>query len=95
MMTATLGQRGNFTIPNEIRQALGLVAGSILVIEVSEGEIVIKPAIAQPIEKYTMERKAEFLLNSAVDLEDYEEVVRTVRAMGFDPQKIPHDRPEA
>jgi len=93
MVTAILGQRGVLTIPAEIREALGLESGCPVLIEVREGVIVIRPAMTQPVEKYTMQRRAELLLNNAVDEADYQKACATVRLMGFDPARIPHDRP--
>lgn len=45
------------------------------------------------MEIYTPERKAEFLLSSAIGLEDYRAAVKEVRKMGLDPDKIDHYRP--
>ena len=43
---------------------------------------------------YSAERKAEFLLSNAIDAEDYERAVTEVRALGLDPDEIPHERPD-
>ncbi len=55
--------------------------------------ILIRPAVILPVEVYTPERKAQFLLSNAVDRKDYEHALRTVRAMGLDPARIPHYKP--
>jgi hypothetical protein len=47
-----------------------------------------------PIEIYTPERKAEFLLNSTATPEDYAWAVEQVRNMGLDPETIPHEKPQ-
>ena len=44
------------------------------------------------IERYTPERKAEFLLSNAVGNADYRKAREEVRKMGFDPDSIPHRR---
>jgi hypothetical protein len=46
------------------------------------------------MERYSPERKAEFLLSNAVDETDYGEARKEVRKMGLDPDSIPHLRPE-
>ncbi len=46
-----------------------------------------------PVEVYSDERVAEFLLSNTVDREDYERAVKLVRKMGLDPAKIDHDKP--
>jgi len=45
------------------------------------------------MERYTPERKAEFLLNHAIDPADYREARKEVRKLGLDPDSIPHQRP--
>ena len=46
------------------------------------------------VERYTPERRAEFLLSTAVDAEEYARVVEAVRQRGLDPATIPHQPPE-
>jgi len=45
------------------------------------------------MERYSPERKAEFLLNNAVDDTDYLKARKEVRRLGLDPDSIPHQRP--
>jgi hypothetical protein len=45
------------------------------------------------MENYSPERKAEFLLNNAVDEADYRSARKAVRKMGLNPDSIPHARP--
>jgi hypothetical protein len=45
-------------------------------------------------ERYTPERKAEFLLSNAVDAADYREARKDVLKLGIDPDSIPHHKPE-
>ena len=48
-----------------------------------------------PVEEYSAERKAEFLLSNAVDELDYAWAVREVRKLGVDPEAVSHERPRA
>lgn len=43
-----------------------------------------------PVELYSDESKAEFLLSSAITHEGYEEAKREVMAMGLNPKEIAH-----
>lgn len=52
-----------------------------------------KPAGLPPVEIYTDERKAEFLLNNAMSRRDYAWACEEVRKLGLDPEKIPHEKP--
>jgi bifunctional DNA-binding transcriptional regulator/antitoxin component of YhaV-PrlF toxin-antitoxin module len=76
-----------------MRRRFGLEEGALVIAEEREDGILLRPAVAMPVEIYTPERKAEFLLSNAVEEEEYEEAVKEVRQMGLDPEKIPHYRP--
>ena len=82
-----VGKRGTVGIPADLRRRFGIEEGSLVVAEERENGILIRPAVALPLEKYTDERKAEFLLSNAVDPEDYEVAREEVRALGLDPAR--------
>jgi hypothetical protein len=46
------------------------------------------------VEHYTSERRAQFLLSSAVYVEEYALAVEAERHLGLDPATIPHQPPE-
>ncbi len=94
METARIGKRGTLVIPAKLRQRFALREGDLLVTEEREDGILLRPAVAVPVEIYTPERKAEFLLNNAVTRGDYDESCRIIREeFGLDPAKIPHTDP--
>lgn len=88
-----IGRRGTFVIPAALRRRFGLDEGSEVIAEETPEGILIRPAVTLPVEIYSPERRAEFLLSNAVDEEDYQEARETVEAMGLDPDAIPHERP--
>jgi AbrB family looped-hinge helix DNA binding protein len=88
-----VGKRGTWVIPASLRRLYGIEEGTMLIAEPREDGILIRPARVLPIEVYSPERKAEFLLSNAVTAEDYASAVAAVRAMGLDPETIPHPRP--
>jgi len=92
--TSKVGKRGTVVIPARLRKRFGIEEGSLIIAEERGDGILIRPAIALPIEIYTDERIAEFLLNNAVDTEDYARAVAEVKGMGLDPDAIPHDKPD-
>lgn len=55
--------------------------------------VLTRPAVVVPVEVSTPERKAEFLLSTAVDPKAYAWAVEQVRSLGLDPERIPHRRP--
>ena len=52
-----------------------------------------KSDVGVPVEIYTPERKAEFLLSGAIDEEDYQAARLAVQEMGLDPDRIDHQQP--
>src|SRR5271170_7789644 len=88
-----VGKRGTVVIPAALRRRYGIEEGTFVVAEPREGGILIRPAVILPVEVYTPERKAQFLLSNAVDVADYAGAVAAVRAMGLDPKTIPHYKP--
>jgi len=92
-VTSRMGKRGTIVVPAELRERYGLDEGTLIIAEEREDGILLRPAVAVPVEVYTPERRAEFLLTNAIDDEDYRETVKEVRAMGLDPDDIPHRRP--
>lgn len=94
MEITRIGKRGTLVIPAKLRQRFALREGDLLVTEEREDGILLRPAVAVPVEIYTPQRKAEFLLNNAVTKEDYDESCRIIREdFGLDPAKIPHTDP--
>lgn len=90
-----VGRRGAVVLPAKLRRRLGIEEGSLVVAEEREDGILIRPATVLPVEVYTPERRAEFLLNNAVDIEDYQRARAEVKRMGLAPDRIKHHRPAA
>jgi AbrB family looped-hinge helix DNA binding protein len=87
-----VGRRGTVVLPAKLRRRLGIDEGSFVVAEEREDGILIRPATVLPIEIYAPERRAEFLLNNAVDIEDYRRAREQVKQMGLDADRITHHR---
>lgn len=94
MESARVGKRGAIIVPARLRKRFGIEEGTIVVAEEQEDGILIRPAVVIPIERYTPERKAEFLLSNAVTMADYRRARKEVRKLGIDPDTIRHARPE-
>lgn len=46
-----------------------------------------------PVEAYSDQRVAEFLLSNSIDADDYARACEDVRKMGIDPRKVRHYKP--
>ena len=77
-----VGKRGTVVIPAALRRRYGIEEGTLVVAEPREGGVLIRPAVVLPLEVYTPERKAQFLLSNAVDAADY---ARAGRGSGHGP----------
>jgi bifunctional DNA-binding transcriptional regulator/antitoxin component of YhaV-PrlF toxin-antitoxin module len=96
MATASV-RGGAVMLSAEVRDRFGLEDGSLLAIEADANVIVLRPLTTAPdeeIEIYTPERIAEVLLSNSINGEDYARAVEEVRALGLDPETIPHYRPD-
>lgn len=93
MQSAKVGKRGSIIVPASLRKRFGLEEGTMVTAEERDDGILIRPAVVIPVERYTPERKAEFLLSNAVDEADYRSARHSVRKMGLDPDAIPHVKP--
>jgi AbrB family looped-hinge helix DNA binding protein len=93
METSKVGKRGTVVVPARLRRKFGIEEGELVIAEERPDGILIRPAVALPVEIYTPERRAEFLLSNAVDAEDYRAAVAEVKRMGLEPARIPHHKP--
>ncbi len=91
--TGKIGKKGVFTIPASLRKRSGLHDGSLVIAGERADGILLRPAVATPLEMYGDERIAELLLSNAVDAKDYEGAREEVRALGLDPDAVKHRKP--
>lgn len=94
MEAAKVGKRGAIIVPAKLRKRYGIEEGSLVTTEAREDGILIRPAVIVPVERYTPERKAEFLLSTVTSPEDYRRVRKEVKKLGINPDAVPHRRPE-
>ena len=90
--TIKIGKRGTLVIPSQIRQSYGLKDGDLISVEGRQEGILLRPVVTLPVEKYSPEDKARFLLANTVTEEDHAWAVAEVRRMGLDPEAFA-DRP--
>jgi bifunctional DNA-binding transcriptional regulator/antitoxin component of YhaV-PrlF toxin-antitoxin module len=76
-----------------MRRRFGIEEGSLVIAEERDDGILIRPAVAVPVEMYTPVRIAEFLLSNAVNASDYRKAMRAVTKLGVDPRTVAHHRP--
>jgi AbrB family looped-hinge helix DNA binding protein len=94
MESAKVGKRGAIVVPVKLRKQFGIEEGSLVTVEARDEGILLRPAIVVPVERYSPQRKAEFILSNAIDADDYREARKAVRKLGLDPDSIQHTRPK-
>jgi AbrB family looped-hinge helix DNA binding protein len=94
MDAVKVGKRGAVIVPAKLRKRYGIEEGSLVTAEAVEDGVLLRPAIILPIERYSPERKAEFLLSTATTDADYQRAKTLVEKMGLDPNAIPHQPPK-
>jgi len=94
MEAVKVGKRGAIVVPAKLRKRYGIAEGTMVTAEAREDGVLIRPAVVVPVEIYTPERKAEFLLSNATDKKDYQRARIEVKKLGLNPDKILHWRPE-
>lgn len=92
--TTKVGKRGTVVLPARLRRKYGMQEGSLVVVDERPEGVLLRPAVAYPVEVYPPARVAEFLLNNAIDAADYARAVQEVRRLGLDPADVPHEKPE-
>jgi len=85
-----IGRSGTIIIPQELRERHDLTDGSVVSVEATAEGILLRPVDQPPVEIYTPERIAQFLLTNAVDEQDYERAREDVRDLGLSPDDIHH-----
>ena len=93
-MTATKSRVHNGMVA-DLRERYGISEDAVLTVEAGNDGIDLRPTRWPEPETLTPEQIAEFLLNNAVDDEDYRAALEEVRKLGLDPATIPHAHPSA
>jgi AbrB family looped-hinge helix DNA binding protein len=94
MDAVKVGKRGTIIVPAKMRKRYGIEEGSLVTAEERADGVLIRPAIVLPIEHYSPERKAEFLLSTATNKEDYRRARKEVKKLGVDPDAVAHRPPK-
>jgi AbrB family looped-hinge helix DNA binding protein len=94
MESAKVGKRGAIIVPAKLRKRFGIEEGTMVIAEERDDGILIRPAVVMPVERYSPERKAEFLLSTSTTAQDYERARKEVKKLGVDSDAIRHRRPQ-
>ncbi|HUN62311.1 MAG TPA: AbrB/MazE/SpoVT family DNA-binding domain-containing protein [Candidatus Sulfotelmatobacter sp.] len=93
MEAVKVGKRGSIIVPVKLRKRYGIEEGTLVTAQATEDGVLIRPAIVLPVERYSPERRAEFLLTNATDARDYQRARKEIKKLGLDPDQILHRRP--
>ncbi|MGH9323196.1 MAG: AbrB/MazE/SpoVT family DNA-binding domain-containing protein [Vicinamibacteria bacterium] len=77
--TLLLSERGQITLPADVRKRLGLKGGGVLTLEERRGELVLKPAAVVELEMYSDEDIARWDEDDELSNEDRRRLSRRLR----------------
>ena len=86
--TIKMGKRGTLVLPAKLRKQFGLEDGSLLVTEVKDGEIRLRPALLYEPPVWSPEETAYFILINSMTKEEYDRNLPYVLELEVDPTKI-------
>jgi hypothetical protein len=78
-------------IASAFRKRYRLEDGAEIIQEATREGVLIRPAVTVPVRRYSPQEAAGFILENAVDRRDYQAARQQVKALGLDPDDIPHD----
>ena len=58
--TLAVTDRGTITLPSKLRKKMGIGADSLVIAESTDEGILLRPAVALPVEVYSVDRLQEF-----------------------------------
>jgi AbrB family looped-hinge helix DNA binding protein len=90
-MDATVAERGQITLPKAVRDALGLVKGSKLKVELDGGRIVLRKDVDDAISRIQAKLRGKYKLDGFANTDEAMRAIRG-RAPG-DPYPPPEDDP--
>lgn len=76
--TIIVSDRGQITLPQEIRKKLGIKAGTALVAEEEEGKVVLRPAAVTPVEIYSDEEIQDWLVEDRISERERRKILKKV-----------------
>jgi AbrB family looped-hinge helix DNA binding protein len=68
----TINDRGTITLPKDLREKYGLEAGGKIIIEESEGGLLLHPGVTFSVEIYNDNRLEEFAEQNEAELEEFD-----------------------
>jgi len=71
MEAVKVGKRGTIIVPAKLRKRYGIEEGTLRHHRARGDGVLIRRQLFVPVERYTAERKAEFLLSTATTEKDY------------------------
>ncbi len=75
METLIVGERGQITIPKEVRERLGIRPKSPVVIEVKDDGLVIRPAVTIALRKFSDKRIKEITREDILDKDERKKIL--------------------
>ncbi|MBI4754001.1 MAG: AbrB/MazE/SpoVT family DNA-binding domain-containing protein [Betaproteobacteria bacterium] len=79
--TLIVSNRGQITLPADMRKRLGIAPGSAVIIEDRNGELALKPAAVLEVETYSDRQIAEWDREDALSPDERQQILRRLQAV--------------
>jgi len=79
--TILVSERGQITLPQDIRQRLGIKAGTALVAEEEGGKVILRPAAVTPVEIYSDEEIRGWLAEDRLSEGERKKILKKARCL--------------
>ncbi len=74
--TVVVSDRGQITLPREIRKKLGIKTGATLIAEEAGGTVILKPAAVTPVEIYSDDEMKGWLLEDKISDKERKRIIK-------------------
>lgn len=79
--TVLVSNRGQITLPADMRKLLGIGPGSTVIIEARDGELALKPAVVLAMDSYSEPQIADWNREDALTAEERQRILARLQAV--------------
>lgn len=78
--TVLVSNRGQITLPADMRKQLGIAPGSTVIIETRDGELTLKPAVVLEMDSYSDRQIADWDRDDTLTVEERQRILARLQA---------------
>lgn len=78
--TVLVSNRGQITLPADMRKQLGIAPGSTVIIETRDGELALKPAVVLAMDSYSERQIADWDREDVLTVDERQRILARLQA---------------